>query len=60
MIRLSPYEFIFDEELFVKGHRAMIDNEDMPMKIKEPYIQRLERYFILVNEKSKENIKFEK
>ena len=60
MIRISPYEFIFDEELFVKGHRAMIDNPDMPMKIKEPYIQRLERYFILVNEKSKENISFEK
>jgi hypothetical protein len=38
----------------------MIDNPDMPMKIKEPYIQRLERYFKVVNEKSKENIKFEK
>ena len=60
MIRLSDYELIFDEELFIKGHRAMIDNPDMPMKIKEPYIQRLERYFILVNEKSKENNTFEK
>jgi hypothetical protein len=60
MIRLSDYEFIFDEELFVAGHRAMIDNPDMPIKIKEPYIQRLEKYYLLVNEKSKENIKFEK
>lgn len=47
---LSDCEKVINAELFVSTHTAIIDNENVNKKVKQPYIDRLIKFQTLYNQ----------
>lgn len=46
-MKFSNFETITNEALFVESHLATINNNKMSERAKQPYRERLERYYLL-------------
>ena len=47
---LSDCEKVINAELFVSTHTAIIENENVNKKVKQPYIDRLIKFKTLLNQ----------